>query len=106
MLSTVPLWLFPSCDFITTEAALQVKQTLHTNYFGTKRMCQQFLPLIKPNGRLVNVSSMAGKLGSLKNEDLKQEFLNRDITVDQVDSLMERFQVGLLGELLRMSLRL
>jgi NAD(P)-dependent dehydrogenase (short-subunit alcohol dehydrogenase family) len=41
------------------------RATLETNLFGTWRVCQAFLPLLRrsPRGRLVNVSSGAGSHG-------------------------------------------
>jgi len=41
------------------------RTTLKTNYFGTVRVCNKLMPLIRDGGRLVNVSSMAGKPSSL-----------------------------------------
>jgi carbonyl reductase 1 len=39
-----------------------VKQTLATNYYGTLEATLSILPFIRDGGRLVNVSSMSGKL--------------------------------------------
>ena len=39
-----------------------VKETIHTNYYGTLEATQLLLPQIRSNGRLVNVSSMSSKL--------------------------------------------
>lgn len=46
-------------------AAVQAKVTLGVNYFGTLRVCEHLVPLLRPPyGRVVNVGSMAGGLGS------------------------------------------
>lgn len=44
-----------------------VTSTIDTNLMGAWRMCQAFVPLMKRNdyGRIVNVSSGAGELGSI-----------------------------------------
>ena len=36
------------------------RTTIETNYYGTKRACDAFLPLLKDGARVVNVSSLAG----------------------------------------------
>jgi NAD(P)-dependent dehydrogenase (short-subunit alcohol dehydrogenase family) len=48
----------------TTVDFAAVKQTLETNLFGAWRLCQAFIPLMRENGfgRIVNVSSGAGRL--------------------------------------------
>lgn len=51
-----------------------VKQTLATNYYGTLEATQSILPLIRDGGRLVNVSSMAGKLNKYTPE-LRDAFI-------------------------------
>jgi len=38
-----------------------VKETLQCNYYGTMEATQDFLPLMKDGGRIVNVASMVGK---------------------------------------------
>jgi len=68
-----------------------VKNTLHTNYYGTLEATQSFLPLIKPGGRLVNVTSMAGKLNKYS-DPLRKAFIQASQTgVPQCTSLMEQF---------------
>lgn len=34
--------------------------TINTNYIGTKRVCEAFIPLLEPNGRIVNTASASG----------------------------------------------
>jgi len=69
-----------------------VRNSLDINYYGTRNACQAFLPLIKEGGRLVNVSSMASKLHTLKSRELEQEFRSDSLTVSGIDDLMKRFQ--------------
>jgi len=43
---------------------------IETNYFGTKRMIEAMIPLMKPSsagGRIVNVSSRLGRLNGKRN---------------------------------------
>jgi carbonyl reductase 1 len=59
--------------------------TLETNYRGTLRMCQAFLPLLRtPGGRIVNVSSQAGRLRWLA-PHLRPRFLALDLTLETLD---------------------
>lgn len=67
-----------------------VKETLHSNYYGTLEATERFLPLIRNGGRLVNVSSMSGHLNKYS-DNLRRSFLNAK-TVPEVTALMEQFQ--------------
>jgi len=68
-----------------------VKSTIHTNYYGTLAMTRDFLPLIHPGGRLVNVASSAGRL-SAYSATLKKAFIEASETsVEKCSALMERF---------------
>ena len=68
-----------------------VKETLHTNYYGSLAVTQEFLPLIRPNGRLVNLSSVAGRLTRYP-PALKEAFISASKTsVLACSSLMEKF---------------
>jgi len=66
--------------------------TLGTNFFGTLNVCQEFLPLMRENGRVVNVSSSVGKgtLGKMS-EALRKQFLADDLSLDQLTALMNKF---------------
>lgn len=69
-----------------------VKKTLQTNYFGTLEICQSLLPLIREGGRLVNVSSMSGKLNKYSDE-IREAFLaaaKKDVPA--VTAIMQQFQ--------------
>lgn len=62
--------LIDDTDFPSKTDLETAKKTFETNLFGTWRMCQTFIPLMKKNnyGRIVNVSSGAGSLSSLSEE--------------------------------------
>ncbi|KAK3724065.1 hypothetical protein LTR37_001187 [Vermiconidia calcicola] len=69
-----------------------VKQTLETNYFGTLEATQDLLPLLRTGGRMVNVSSMAGKLNKYSDE-IRNEFLQAAKTdVPAVTAIVEKFR--------------
>ncbi|KAK5125591.1 hypothetical protein LTR85_011865 [Meristemomyces frigidus] len=69
-----------------------VKDTIHTNYYGTLEATQDLLPHIRNGGRLVNVSSMAGKLNKYS-DDIRNAFLQAAKTdVSACTALMEKFK--------------
>ncbi|XP_038201042.1 carbonyl reductase [NADPH] 1-like [Arvicola amphibius] len=70
----------------------QAEVTLKTNFFGTRDVCTELLPLMKPRGRVVNVSSMAS-LMALKNcsPELQQKFRSDTITEEELVGLMNKF---------------
>lgn len=68
-----------------------VQNLFKTNYYGTMAMMKEFLPLIRPAGRLVNVASSDGQL-ELYSEALKQAFIDASKTSTEACSvLMEKF---------------
>jgi len=67
-----------------------VRDTLATNYYGTKNATESFLPLIRPGGRIIFISSTLGKRSFLKSEELKKRFGNADI--EEVHRLLQEFQ--------------
>lgn len=69
-----------------------VNNTLHTNYYGTLEITQLLVPHIRRDGRLVNVSSMSGKLNKYPLE-LRAAFISASKTSPAAcTSLMEAFK--------------
>ncbi|XP_016537316.1 carbonyl reductase [NADPH] 1-like [Poecilia formosa] len=76
----------------TTPVAVQAEVTLRTNFFASRDVLTHFLPLIKPGGRVVNVSSFVGPHTLNKcSLELQQRFRSDDITEDELVGLMQRF---------------
>ncbi|KAG0652802.1 15-hydroxyprostaglandin dehydrogenase [Hyphodiscus hymeniophilus] len=68
-----------------------VKETIHTNYYGSLAATQDLLPLIRPGGRLVNVASSAGHLNKYS-AALQESFLSASKTsVSACSAVMEKF---------------
>lgn len=65
--------------------------TLKTNFFSTKRVCDILFPILKPNARVVNVSSVAGHLSKIPSEDLRSQFASPDLTYEELTGLMQDF---------------
>ncbi|NWS37570.1 CBR1 reductase, partial [Probosciger aterrimus] len=76
----------------TTPFAVQAEVTLKTNFFGTRNVCTELLPLVKPYGRVVNVSSMVSRLALGRcSGELQQKFRSDTITEDELVELMTKF---------------
>ncbi|XP_057621501.1 carbonyl reductase [NADPH] 1-like isoform X2 [Chionomys nivalis] len=75
-----------------THVHIQAEAAMKTNFFGTRAICTELLPLIKPQGRVVNVSSMLS-LRALKNcsSELQQKFRSDTITEEELVGLMNKF---------------
>jgi len=69
-----------------------VRATFQTNYFQTKKMCEVFGPLIRENGRLIIVSSRAGQLRILKDDNLRARYEDQTLTPEKIDVLANEFQ--------------
>ncbi|XP_026556326.1 carbonyl reductase [NADPH] 1-like [Pseudonaja textilis] len=76
----------------TTPFAVQAEVTMKTNFIATRNACIELLPLLKPNGRVVNVSSMVSVSAlSRCNQNLQQKFRSDTITEEELVKLMEKF---------------
>ncbi|XP_028656530.1 carbonyl reductase [NADPH] 1 [Erpetoichthys calabaricus] len=76
----------------TTPFGNQAEETLRTNFFATRDICREFLPIIKPSGRVVNIASIAGSMALRQcSQALKEKFRSEDITEEELVELMESF---------------
>ncbi|XP_054434145.1 carbonyl reductase [NADPH] 1 [Pteronotus mesoamericanus] len=75
-----------------TPFHIQAEVTMKTNFFGTRDISTELLPLMKPQGRVVNVSSFVS-LRSLKNcsPELQQKFRSDTISEEELVGLMNKF---------------
>ncbi|KAI3937389.1 hypothetical protein MKW92_024977 [Papaver armeniacum] len=65
-----------------------------TNYYGTKRVTEALLPLLRlsNSARIVNVSSLYGQLKYISSETIKDELSNvHCLTNEKLDELMRKF---------------
>ena len=94
------------CDVLVNNGAIafkgsdptpfkeQTEPTLRSNYYGTVRLTQNLLPLIKATGenpQVVNVASMAGKLAQIRSEQLRDAFTAPTLTKEGLDELVGAF---------------
>ncbi|XP_048070933.1 carbonyl reductase [NADPH] 1-like isoform X1 [Ursus arctos] len=75
-----------------TPLHIQAEVTMKTNFFGTRAVCTELLPLMKAQGRVVNVSSIMS-FAALKScsPELQQKFMNETITEEELVGLMNKF---------------
>uniref|UniRef100_UPI001485E566 carbonyl reductase [NADPH] 1-like n=1 Tax=Arvicanthis niloticus TaxID=61156 RepID=UPI001485E566 len=75
-----------------THFHIQREAAMKTNFFGTQAICTELLPLIKTQGRVVNVSSLIS-LEALRNcsPELQQKFRSETITEEELEGLMKKF---------------
>lgn len=69
----------------------QAEETLETDYFGLLRVSEAFLPLLRQNARVVNVSSSAGHLSRLPSTELRSKFSSDTLTVQQLNDLVNDY---------------
>ncbi|XP_076159739.1 carbonyl reductase [NADPH] 1-like [Alosa pseudoharengus] len=76
----------------TTPFGIQAEMTLKTNFFANRDMCSVFLPIMKPGGRVVNVSSIMGEIALGRCSSVLQgRFRSDGITEDELVLMMEQF---------------
>ncbi|XP_057823951.2 (+)-neomenthol dehydrogenase isoform X3 [Cryptomeria japonica] len=88
-----------------SESYEKAEECIDINYYGTKRMVEALLPLLKlaseGGGRIVNMTSRAGVLEYIPSKILRQQLSNiNDLTEERIDVFLQIFlkdyQKGLL----------
>ena len=74
----------------TAPFSEQASVTVANNFTGTLRVTKALFPLIRPHGRVVNVSSTGGRLGILQ-EHLRKKFTDPNLTEEGLVALMDQF---------------
>ncbi|CAG8560009.1 15937_t:CDS:2 [Racocetra fulgida] len=88
---------FLKLDIIDEQSIKEAKEVIEkdyggTNFYGTLNVFNALYPLIRPNGRIINISSTAGKPSFLSSA-LRQEFSKEDLDMEGLIKLMKRFEV-------------
>ena len=78
-----------NCNNERLSLTEKAEQTLAVNYYAVRRMCDAFLPLMKPGARIVNLSSVASHLRGYS-ADIEQRFRAAQ-TVEDVDRIAEDY---------------
>ena len=58
----------------------------------SQQMCQTFVPLLRKNGRIVNVSSTGSSLDGYS-KDIQKRLWNPKMTLPNLDQMMNDYQV-------------
>jgi len=66
------------------------------NYYGLKKMCKIFSPMMNQGGRIVNCSSHLGHLSNLDGLEpqasvLRAKFIQKDLAEEELDRLVKQF---------------
>lgn len=94
---------YSGCDLLINNAAIYHRpskgsesvekqvQVFKINYLATAKVCDILFPIIKNNGRVVNVSAMGGMLVSIKNGDIKRQLNDAELTREKLDELANTY---------------
>ncbi len=72
----------------------QCKPTLDVNFRGTVDFTERMLQLVKKgnDARIVNVASMAGRLGQIRSKELRDKFSSTNLSKEELCSLVDQFE--------------
>lgn len=74
---------------LTLETA---RKMFATNYYGIKLLNEYLFPLMKPNGRIINVASECGSiLLSEVTKSLQEKYTSTNLSMQELDNLVEEF---------------
>ncbi|KAK0390343.1 hypothetical protein QR680_019309 [Steinernema hermaphroditum] len=76
----------------TDPASVQADVTIGINYYGTKLISSILLPLIRPNGRVVNICSMCGQMPGHFSQELIDVLHNPNVSYADVDKFVEDYK--------------
>ncbi|KAJ4746877.1 hypothetical protein LUZ62_081282 [Rhynchospora pubera] len=91
---------------MTIEPYEKAKECIDINYYGTKAMCEAFIPLLQlsESPRIVNISSYFGKLQFIPGENIRNEIGNiNTITEVRLEELLGTFLEDFKAERLKES---
>ncbi|XP_005095453.1 carbonyl reductase [NADPH] 1 [Aplysia californica] len=70
----------------------QARETIKVNYYNNLDVCEVLFPLLRPHARVCNMSSLANAIAfKVLSPELRTKFLNPQITMPEVSSLMTQF---------------
>lgn len=75
----------------TDPVPVQAEGTLRINYFPLLTIGEILFPILKNGARVVNLSSSCGHLGLIPSDELKQKFLDPNLTEPELTGLMNKY---------------
>ena len=74
---------------MTVDAA---RQAFAVNYYGVKTLNDQLFPIIREDGRIINVSSQIGPMALYDSSiELQKKYTSPSLTIEELDQLVENF---------------
>ncbi|CAF3249822.1 unnamed protein product [Rotaria sp. Silwood2] len=74
------------------DSVQAARETLAINYYGIKILNKHLIPLLRDNGRVVNVGSQIGSIILMcTSKDLQDKYISSTLTTKQLDRLVEDF---------------
>ncbi|UJR06756.1 hypothetical protein I4U23_011043 [Adineta vaga] len=85
--------LINNAAIITNDNSIEgAKSTFATNYYGVKMINEQLIPLLREQGRVINVASGAGPLGLyLFSKELQEKYTLPTLTTQELDHIVQDF---------------
>ncbi|XP_031494057.1 short-chain dehydrogenase/reductase 2b-like [Nymphaea colorata] len=78
-----------------SEKYESAKECIGTNYYGTKRVTEALVPLLRPSSyqpRIVNISSLLGLLSFLRDEEVRKELGDVEtLSEEKIERVLEAF---------------
>ncbi|KAE9547917.1 hypothetical protein FO519_008876 [Halicephalobus sp. NKZ332] len=76
--------------FMGVPTRKSANETLKVNYYGTKRIIQNLAPLIRKNGKIINLCSTTGIMGGIYSQERISQ-LKSATTLSDVDKFVEEY---------------
>jgi carbonyl reductase 1 len=75
------------------ELSFESAKVLHSvNYYGARAVTEALLPLLRPGGRIINVTSRTGFYQRLKNEEVLGQFRDVEtLSLETLDSISNKY---------------
>lgn len=89
-------WAISTVAIIFQNAATepfgeQAENSIKVNYFGLLNVCNSLFSILRPNARVVYISSSAASLTRVPGENVKKQLASPNITTEQLTALMNQF---------------
>lgn len=75
----------------TESFGVQAEQTIFVNYLSLVSTCKILFPILKPDAKVVNLSSMLGHLYLIPSDDLRKKLSDKTLTEPGLTHLMRQF---------------
>ena len=69
----------------------EAKITFSLNFYGTINLCNALFPLLRNNGRVINVSSRLGLLNKISNKALKEKIKSESLTMNDLNEIVKNY---------------